>query len=283
MAAYRIPFDVVVEILVCLPVKTILPFKSVCKDWCNLINSPLFIQLHLNKSLLFNFGHNRTLFYANDDSLCVVDDIYRPSKLIKLYWPKDIIRNCEYLYTVGSCNGLVCLRVTSSKYIDTDVLCFLICNPSTRTFKFKPNFRFTNLTRWEINRLTYGFGYDGRHDDYKIVTCNYLEDRVQDDVYIYSFKADSWKCTSHTLAESSIKICCPKLNKSVVCANNMLHYLVYSLMDDYNTDTNYRIARFDLSSETWRDDLSFPPVEEVWAWSIRRLFIPRSWGKAWSP
>ncbi|XP_074302846.1 F-box/kelch-repeat protein At3g23880-like [Silene latifolia] len=274
MAAYRIPSDLMAEILVRLPVRSLLRFKSVCKDWYTLINSSLFIQLHLNKSLLFNFRHNHTLFYTAYDSLCVVDDIYGPSKPIKLYWPTniDIIRNSVdnirsclddvCVDAVGSCNGLVCLCVSGGGFFSLNVMCFLICNPSTRTFKFKPNLPFSKFNCSENEKLSCGFGYDGEHDDYKIVvTHTYFKKNVRDnDVYIYSFKADLWKCATHTPAEGSTRSYDLKVDNKVVCANNMLHYIVSSHVN-YNNDSNCKIARFDLSSETWKDnDLSFPAV-----------------------
>ncbi|XP_074302844.1 F-box/kelch-repeat protein At3g23880-like [Silene latifolia] len=264
MAAYRIPSDLMAEILICLPVKSLLRFKSVCKVWYTFINSSLFIQLHLNKSLVFNYRHNHTLFYTNYYSLCVVDDIYRPSKPIKVYWPKNIIRNNADVHVddVGSCNGLVCLCVTRDALYYSYVSCFLICNPSTRTFKFKPN-----VPLLENQDLSCGFGYDDEHDDYKIVVTHpYLIENVRNnDVYIYSFKADLWKCATHTPAKGSTRSNFLKVDKRVVYANNMLHYIVYSRVNDYSNYSNNIIARFDLSSETWKDnDLSFPPVDRDW-------------------
>ncbi|XP_074302821.1 F-box/kelch-repeat protein At3g23880-like [Silene latifolia] len=259
MAAYRIPSDVIVEILVCLPVKSLLRFKSVCKDWYTLINSSLFIQLHLNKSLVFNYRHNHTLFYINDDSFCVVDDNYRLLKPIKVYWPKDIISDREFLRTVGSCHGLVCLRVAHGLTYDWKGSCFLICNPSTQTFKFKPNFPFSELKSFTRGELSYGFGYDGKHDDYKIVVTRKIwEDSVRD-VYVYSFKADSWKCATHTPAGGSSGSYCQEqyIMSEFANKNNMLYYFVYSPVDDENDNIpNCSIACFDLSTETWKDDLT---------------------------
>ena len=40
--------DLLVSIFIRLPVKSLLRFKCVCKSWYSLINSPIFIGLHLN-------------------------------------------------------------------------------------------------------------------------------------------------------------------------------------------------------------------------------------------
>ncbi|KAI3930854.1 hypothetical protein MKW92_012096, partial [Papaver armeniacum] len=43
-----LPNDVFLEILMCLPVKSLLRFKSVCKSWYALIKSSDFIHRHAN-------------------------------------------------------------------------------------------------------------------------------------------------------------------------------------------------------------------------------------------
>ncbi|XP_016676532.2 F-box/kelch-repeat protein At3g06240 [Gossypium hirsutum] len=44
--------DVIVEILMRLPVKSICRFKCVCKLWCLLISDPTFIKRHLNLAII---------------------------------------------------------------------------------------------------------------------------------------------------------------------------------------------------------------------------------------
>ncbi|KAI3938567.1 hypothetical protein MKW98_016072, partial [Papaver atlanticum] len=43
-----LPEDVFYEISMCVPVKSLLRFKSVCKSWCALIKSSDFIYRHAN-------------------------------------------------------------------------------------------------------------------------------------------------------------------------------------------------------------------------------------------
>ncbi|CAI0390141.1 unnamed protein product [Linum tenue] len=44
----ELPFDVVIDILSRLPVKTLIRFKSVCNDWAAMItNNPHFVSMHL--------------------------------------------------------------------------------------------------------------------------------------------------------------------------------------------------------------------------------------------
>ncbi|KAK4727087.1 hypothetical protein R3W88_032004 [Solanum pinnatisectum] len=44
------PEDLIREILLKLPVKALLRFKCVCKNWYTLIKNPCFIREHLNFS-----------------------------------------------------------------------------------------------------------------------------------------------------------------------------------------------------------------------------------------
>lgn len=65
---HHIPQEVIIEILSRLPVKPLLKFKSVCKNWYAIIKNPSFITKHL---------HNH---YDNDDTAGLV--------LIRRFFPE---------------------------------------------------------------------------------------------------------------------------------------------------------------------------------------------------
>ncbi|XP_074297865.1 F-box/kelch-repeat protein At3g23880-like [Silene latifolia] len=245
----RLLLDMILEILILLPAKSVLRFKCVCKEWCNLINNSLFAKLHLNKSLQSDSKHNRALFTT---ALHFVDDLYRPSRWIKLNWPKDIIRtNSTCTEVVGSCNGLVCLKITRGP--DYTVKCFVICNPTTGTFKLiLPS----SDKNWRDYK-SYGFGYDSEHDDYKIVVTNRVWTENDIDVRVYSVKADLW---SYPTPPPTTRVSSGRrwLNEQVIYRNKMLHYLLVSVK--ILGDNDYRIARFDVVTEKWIDDLNLPQL-----------------------
>ncbi|XP_074315630.1 putative F-box protein At1g19160 [Silene latifolia] len=254
IAPQHIPIDVIIDILVWLPVNTLLRFKTVCKEWCNLINSPRFIQLHLHKSLEPNSRHSRALLFTS--TLCLVDNLYHPLKLTKLKWPSDTVRDRECWYYVGFCNGLFCYGFPAryrsfGSVLDWKAKQFIICNPLTRTFKsILPPTPKKKYSRWD-KAILCGFGYDSEHDDYKIVRTSRFYGKVD----IYSLNDDLWRRISPTTTTTTF-IVSRKSQDSlsrVVYANNMLHYLV-SMVDD----NGFRIARFDLSSEKWIGDLNLP-------------------------
>ncbi|XP_074298447.1 F-box/kelch-repeat protein At3g23880-like [Silene latifolia] len=243
---YRMPLDMILDILVWLPAKSALRFKSVCREWCNLINSPFFAKLHLNKSHQPDSGHNQALIgtLLSIPTLRIVDDLYRPSRWTKLSLPNNIDK--AYIQVVGSCNGLVCFKFTDI-YGCPDIRCFLICNPTTRTFK---SILPSSEKKWMERSLSCGFGYDSEHDDYKIVvTSNVWTEYDDRDVRIYRVKADLWSYPTPTTGVSSGKIW--ENRDPVIFKDKMLYYLVSSGWD-------YKIARFDVVSEKWTDDLCIP-------------------------
>ncbi|KAI3834061.1 hypothetical protein MKW92_038450, partial [Papaver armeniacum] len=82
--AVLLPEDVFFEIFVCLPVKSLLRFKSVCKSWCGLIESSDFIYRHADmvdyKSKLGTFicqydTSNHFSVLSGDESLEVFEDL----------------------------------------------------------------------------------------------------------------------------------------------------------------------------------------------------------------
>ncbi|KAF8762776.1 hypothetical protein HU200_009083 [Digitaria exilis] len=76
-----IPDDVLLfQILVRLPVKSLVRFKSVCKAWCTTIASAHFVRLHLELSRA-----------TNSSSMVVVPRNYQPAVQSKV--AKQIMRS----------------------------------------------------------------------------------------------------------------------------------------------------------------------------------------------
>ncbi|GMN22458.1 hypothetical protein TIFTF001_045658, partial [Ficus carica] len=150
--------DVVLKILQQLPVKSLLRFKCVCKSWYNLINSPTFIAMHLNRSesdytTKDHKDHFVSLF-VHQSSICFFSyDTFEFSSNLSIEYP------CcrRFLVSiVGSCNGLLCLWDTEYHYL---------MNPATRDVK-----RLANEPALPQNmHRAYGFGFDPKAETYKLV------------------------------------------------------------------------------------------------------------------
>ncbi|KAK4715791.1 hypothetical protein R3W88_014129 [Solanum pinnatisectum] len=123
------PQELITAILVRLPMKYLLQFKCVSKNWFALISSPHFVKTHLSFSAKDRF---LSLFY---DSVTEAFNLVYPIK-----------GNEGIVGMVGTVNGLICYCIEKFKKAP-DVM-------PTQTFRCS---------------FTCGFGYDEVHDDNKLV------------------------------------------------------------------------------------------------------------------
>ncbi|KAJ8444619.1 hypothetical protein Cgig2_023682 [Carnegiea gigantea] len=171
--ASNFPMDVMYTILTLLSVKSLLRFRSVCKTWCNLIDSPGFIKFHLDRSLASNSNHSLIFTQRNDSwSLYQVHDLDTLSSATKITCPGTRIS-----IIIGACNGLICACVDNS---------IVLCNLSMCTFRHIHHREKVTWKTWKC----FGFGYDCLRDDYKIVM---LFCRELSEVFVYSLRDNSWK------------------------------------------------------------------------------------------
>ncbi|XP_071700712.1 F-box/kelch-repeat protein At3g23880-like [Rutidosis leptorrhynchoides] len=198
----RLMSEITVEILMRLPVESLLRCKSVCKLWCSLISDPHFINSHLKLSSNCNNYANHILVFRtvpiNLKSCNLNDVLYGKSiYVLELDYPlkhpdKSVSSEPDYplkyrnnpVSIVGSCNGLLCILV------DDETL--FIWNPSTRRSNRLPYCNFETGAGWY---MSYGFGYDTLTDDYKVVVMFQFETGYTE-VKIYSLRRGNWKTLS---------------------------------------------------------------------------------------
>ncbi|CAN1333023.1 F-box protein CPR1 [Linum perenne] len=156
------------EILVKLPAKSLLRFKSLSTTILSLIKSPNFVAAHAdhqrtNHSSMFLIARIYGEFkYTNDDgtnnsNFCnsfVFPFLKNPNYTVNQSRPLA-------LNYVGSWNGLICLNVMSTYSEDELVL----WNPATSEFCSAPLPPLID-SPWPA---VYGFGYDHVSDDYKSI------------------------------------------------------------------------------------------------------------------
>ncbi|XP_028116733.1 F-box/kelch-repeat protein At3g23880-like [Camellia sinensis] len=171
MVSHYIHEDVMIEILVKLPVKSLLRFKCASKSWSSLITNPSFIAKHLtNKKengCLFihsiepkdtnNFPRKYTFAVCHDKSLTVPVFEYLGLKL-----------NAK-VHVMGPCNGIFCLLTNWDSVA--------LWNPANRESRTLPTQTFPNSIppRMELERNAFGFRMDPFTSDYKVVFQNILE------------------------------------------------------------------------------------------------------------
>ncbi|XP_060667979.1 F-box/kelch-repeat protein At3g23880-like [Ziziphus jujuba] len=230
-----------IEILVRLPVSSLLRFKRVCKSWRSLISSPFFIQKHLqvcnstttNPNLIFKskMEVGDTVFVVSHLTLQVIKARNVPP-IRHNWWPRIL----------GTYNGLICL------YCTVDYRDAAVWNPATGEKKDLPC---PLILKSHIRAA--GFGFDANNNDYKMVLIHLFID-VADNVRLpggfqleyYSLKANSWKLVNEIQGMDLL------FDDGTLGAytNGMISWLAYTVEEEEEED--YRrdeIISFDLSNE----------------------------------
>ncbi|XP_028774135.1 F-box/kelch-repeat protein At3g06240-like [Neltuma alba] len=192
MLSKDLPEDLMEEITVRLPVKSLLRFKCVAKSWYAVITNPSFIAKHLERSnsiaknqclkLMFQSPTHQLppsiSLISNREQPCVIQDLELPCSKNDLKW----------ILPYGQCNGIVFL---CGDY-EGDVRCLILWNPSTKEVKAIP------ASPWQpkgINPTNFGFGFDPITKDYKVVRfpiCPLVR-REQLLVEVYNLSTNSWR------------------------------------------------------------------------------------------
>ncbi|KAL3726917.1 hypothetical protein ACJRO7_031770 [Eucalyptus globulus] len=234
------PEDIVIEILLRVPVKSLMRFKCVCKRWRSLISGLGFARSHLQRlkagdmvasQRIFKTSPLETIDYEALDSGIGGGDravVVRAHEL-------SLDDACWEPLLVGSCDGLVCLHVPGR---------FLLYNPTTRECRDLPG-----LDLFEPDELFVGFGYDPRSDDYKIVQG---DDAENGQVVIFSLRSGSWRMTP-VQQENHLAV-----SEQGVYWNGALHWCVLA---ERRNKSETVIMSFDLSEEKFHQVLRAPEVD----------------------
>ncbi|XP_022861358.1 F-box/kelch-repeat protein At3g23880-like [Olea europaea var. sylvestris] len=183
-----IPEDIIINIFLRLPVKTLLRFKCVCKSWCSIIASCSFIYEHLDMALADSRKARLLVMHRSSETseffLFPNDQLMTPTHLtIHTKFP-------PYLRIMGPCHGLLCLSND-----DNSELC--LWNPATREIKYIPESPIpipSEVDEYEF--AEFGFGFDCKTRDYKVVKLlkKHCEDRDNDyHVELYTLSTNSWR------------------------------------------------------------------------------------------
>uniref|UniRef100_A0A8R7P3L4 F-box domain-containing protein n=1 Tax=Triticum urartu TaxID=4572 RepID=A0A8R7P3L4_TRIUA len=110
LCARLLPDDMMLEVLLRLPVKSILRFRAVCRSWAALLSSKDFCSLHMATCKVLPPAPKLLVVSPTDDLLFTIDSA-RPD-------------NVEVL-TPSPCCGLTLLY-------DAAALAYYVCNAATR-------------------------------------------------------------------------------------------------------------------------------------------------------
>lgn len=226
-----LPLEVIREILLRLPVKSLLRFKCVSKSWLSLISDPQFgvshydlaatpthrILMRSNDFYAQSIDSNAPFIDSGEGSLCLLRAVHLllppPSPpRIPDFFHFDDFRNQPHI--LGSCRGFILLY-----YERSDDL--ILWNPSIGVHKQLPHFQYDNITR----EFLYGFGYDPSKDDYLITIIPFSSSfSAEIETHVFSFKTASWNSVLVNFPYSDPGNCLAVRAGSLV--NETLHWLV---------------------------------------------------------
>ncbi|KAF8664498.1 hypothetical protein HU200_054675 [Digitaria exilis] len=209
----QLPDELIVEILVWFPAKSLCRFKCVSQRWCRLISDPAHrVQLAQTLSGFFFVSRDPAwrftalpssvtpLGLAGDDGLPLVDTAL--SFLPPSYGEINIL---------GSCNGLLLLLCSNNDLLPSVPPPFyVVCNPATREWKEYCNECNATVVTWYA---TIGF-------DPAISSCFYVFQVVEEDymirnylkaVEIYSSETGTWDLTESEASHGGSPKCSMKI------------------------------------------------------------------------
>ncbi|KAK2991266.1 hypothetical protein RJ640_023680 [Escallonia rubra] len=211
--SHNLPEDVTVDILLRLPIQSLLRCRSVSKHWYVLLTSPSFIRLHLNRSsnapklLAAGYISEREVRGLQQVKIHSLDgDNNKGSSYVRLPFKLPGINN---ITIQGSCNGLVCLSMNFKRTL-------AIWNPATREC------RSLEVPHCNNPYDKFGIGFVPDTNDYKVVR---LRGRVNGGpggsitlISTYTLSSDSWESNEEVGPDVN-------LAHSWTYANGFLHWI----------------------------------------------------------
>ncbi|MED6133394.1 hypothetical protein PIB30_027818 [Stylosanthes scabra] len=248
------PTDVVFDILVKLPVKSLQRFRAACKPWDELISSDRkFAMAQLRQASATRSDYHHLLVYVHSYPYEAVTSYVRDYSLTSTFCTNDggetyFQPNCpldegDWLHFDGdTCHGLV--LVTVDKFENSPVL----WNPTTGKFRILPRIENYPMDTCSVHT---GLGYDPSTDSYKIVEVSHSGGVSI--AMVHTVGTDSWReIKNFPIGEPMY---------SVKFVNDTLNWLVKrDIFMGYPPNSGVIIS-LDLASEEF-DEIS-PPVNVI--------------------
>ncbi|XP_004305717.1 PREDICTED: putative F-box protein At1g32420 [Fragaria vesca subsp. vesca] len=183
--------EILMDILVRLPAKTLMRFLCACKAWSDMISSPDFVSKNLNT----NFTKRKNMHLICLHKLLVDTDDPDDDQPIWSFFHYETFEqglrlshpsgSTEHYGIYGSSIGLVCISHTEEGLSCRSPI--IIWNPSINKFKTLPS-----STNNKFRYMSLQFGYHPGDNDYKVVRMIWFNKDVFA-VEVYSLSSNSWK------------------------------------------------------------------------------------------
>ncbi|XP_026396534.1 F-box protein CPR1-like [Papaver somniferum] len=273
-----LPEDVIFQILIWLPVQSLLRFKSVCRSWYTLIKSSHFIKRHITAITVDDKNSSRLggTFICRHESLETQEStpsfyflsekggFKKLEDLGKRLGFKDVRQFCA-LHMEDSVHGIICLFNTITRDI-------FLWNPATRQCRPLPKSSNGNPKVGYTHYDFVGLGFDVKSKDYKVIKVSYFEPEENDELIFYSPRKVQIYCLStdsRRLIDSDFRIVsgCATMGRSLngdklacftATREDCMIFKVW-MLNDYNT-----------VKESWSRlytvDLMSPRLETRYGW-----------------
>ncbi|XP_026415340.1 F-box protein CPR1-like [Papaver somniferum] len=272
-----LPEDVIFQILIWLPVQSLLRFKSVCRSWYALIKSSHFIQSHITATAVDDMNSSRLggTFICRHQLLETrkpTPSFYLLSEkggfkkledLGKRLGLKDVRQFCA-LQMEDSVHGIICLLNTITRDI-------FLWNPATRQCRLLPKSSDGNPKVGYNHYDFVGLGFDVKSKDYKVIQVSYFGPKENDDlifysprkVHIYCLSTDSWRLID---SDFRIQCGCPTTGQS-------LNGIYFHEAVDHIADPHQKVwilNDYNTVKESWSKlyevDLMSPRLQTRYGW-----------------
>ncbi|GLT56697.1 hypothetical protein SLA2020_297220 [Shorea laevis] len=186
--------ELVPDILLCLPVTSLMRFRCLSKSHCAEIDSPDFAKDHLNRSIQSKTGQK--LIINSTGSIYPTDFYYAEfdGNLEDTYLINNPLKSSRRRTSVcGSCNGLFLLGI----FVKDQNMDFALWNPFTKKYKKLPPCLVQTNPGYK-GFMCFGLGYVSATNDYKIVMISKVRKSNDDDdvcfqVWVFSLNSNSWR------------------------------------------------------------------------------------------
>ncbi|KAK7338430.1 hypothetical protein VNO77_19039 [Canavalia gladiata] len=250
----HLPPELVSNILSRLPSKDLLKCKRVCKSWFDIITDPHFVSNHY---VVYNNlqSHEENLLVISRPFLSGLKthisllswNLNDPQKHVSsalLNLPNEYNSDHKYWSEImGPCNGIYFLEGNPN----------VLMNPSMGQFKALPESHFTSPYGTYSLAEYFGFGFDPKSNDYKVVVIKDLWLKETDERQIGYWNAELYSLNSNSWRKPDAALPLPieiwGSSRVHTYVNDCCHWLGY--VDESGTTEDVILA-FDMVKEVFR-------------------------------
>ncbi|GJM85533.1 hypothetical protein PR202_ga01991 [Eleusine coracana subsp. coracana] len=247
--AAALPDEIVTEVLLRLPVKSLLRFRAVCRSWAATISSDAFCALHM--AMPEDDGHHTSL--AQTKLLAVAPTAAYDATALYSCSPQG--PRADLLFTLDDvkgdfvdgvaapCRGLTLLY-------DAVAPAYYVVNPSTRAFTRLP-------PCLDVRHSSVGLAFDARAKEYKVMRLFTKQNDPDMTCEVYTLGAHSWRPAVEGVVPEKLSaaaqfavLTAATENLPPVLANGSLHWQIeHSLLT--RDPAGVAILTFSVTEETF--------------------------------